>query len=201
MIMTGAIVLLALVGVAGPAAAAVWAAADGGTVDLAARMLQTSDLPSGFHPYEPMTGPLNAQRAGQFGGAVFGQAAGLPHSWIRWWVSGVTGQQVIELAFDAGSSGGASAASAGFASTASARGATRQQLTAHLDRYSSSLRVDGSPYILIITPLARGPFFFAIEVLAPERSSSADASLLVNLAAAQERKVPADTRRQLRRRA
>ena len=193
MILTGAIVLLALVGVAGPAAAAVRAAADGGTVDLAARMLQTSDLPSGFQPYEPMTGPLNAQRAGQLGGAVFGQAAGLLHGWVHYWVSGVTGQQVIELALDAGTGGGASEASAAFASTVSARGATRQQLTAHLDGYSSSLRVNGSPYILITTPLARGPFLFVIEVLAPERSSSAGASLLVNLAAVQERKVPADT--------
>src|ERR1700719_1374011 len=123
MIMTGAIALLALTGVAGPAAAAVRVAADGGTVDLAARMLQTSDLPSGFQPYEPMTGPLNAQRAEQLGGAVSGQAAGLLHGWVRYWVSGVTRQQVIELAFDAGTSGGASEASAGFASTESSRGA------------------------------------------------------------------------------
>ena len=75
----------------------------------------------------------------------------------------------------------------------SARGATRQQLTAHLAGYSSPLRVDGSPFILITTPLARGPFLFVLNVLAPARSSSADASLLVNLAAAQERIVPANT--------
>ena len=105
-IMVAAIVLLALVGVAGPAGTAVRAAADAGPVDLAARMLETSDLPQGFQPYEPMTGPLNAQRAGQLGGALFGQAAGLVHGWVRYWVSGTTGQQVIELVIDAGTSAG-----------------------------------------------------------------------------------------------
>ena len=42
MIMAGAVVLLALVGIVGPASVGGRAAADGGTVDLAARMLQTS---------------------------------------------------------------------------------------------------------------------------------------------------------------
>jgi len=189
-IMVGAIVLLALAGVAGPA---VRAAADGGPVDLAARMLETADLPEGFQPYEPMTGPLNAQRAGQLGGPGYAQAAGLLHGWVRYWVSGITRQQVVELAFDAGNSAGASEASAGFASSVSARGATRQQLTADLDGYSSPLQVNGRPYALITTPLTRGPFFFVLEVLGPAQSSSADATLLVNLAAAQERKVPANT--------
>jgi hypothetical protein len=192
-IMVGAIVLLALVCVAGPAGAAVQAAAEGRHVDLPAEMLETSDLPPGFQPYEPMTGPLNAQRAAQLGGALFAQAADLLHGWIRYWVSGLTGQQVIELAVDAGNHGNASEASASFASSVSARGATRQQLTDHLDGYSVPLRVDGTPYIMISTPLARGPFFFVLYVLAPVRSSSADASLLANLASAQERKVPANT--------
>ena len=191
--MVGAIVLLALVGIVGPAAADVRAAADAVPVDQAARMLETSDLPPGFQPYQPMTGPLNAQRAGQLGGALLAQAAGLLHGWVRYWVSGITKQQVIELAFDAGNSGGASDASAGFASSVSARGATRQQLTADLAGYSSPLRVGGSPYVLITAPLARGPFFFVLEVLGPAGSPSADASLLVNLAAAQERRVPANT--------
>src|SRR5580704_3036431 len=104
--MAGAIALLALVGVAGPADAA-HAAADAGTVDLPARMLATSDLPPGFQPYEPMTGPLTAQRAGRLGGTLFAQAAGLLNGWVRYWVSGQTGQQVVELAFDVGNSGGA----------------------------------------------------------------------------------------------
>ena len=84
MIVVGTTLLLALVGVAGPAGADVRAAAAGGTVDLAARMLETSDLPAGFQPYEPMTGPLNAERAGQLGGALFSQAAGLLHGWVRY---------------------------------------------------------------------------------------------------------------------
>jgi hypothetical protein len=192
MIMAGAIALLALAGVAGPADAA-HAAADAGTVDLPARMLATSDLPPGFQPYEPMTGPLTAQRAGQLGGTLFAQAAGLLNGWVRYWVSGQTGQQVVELAFDVGNSGGATEASTSFASTVSARGATRQQLTAHLDGYSFPLRVDGSPYLMIATPLSRGPFFFILYVLAPARSSAAGASLLVNLVAVQDHKVPAST--------
>jgi hypothetical protein len=193
MIVVGTTLLLALVGVAGPAGADVRAAAAGGTVDLAARMLETSDLPAGFQPYEPMTGPLNAERAGQLGGALFSQAAGLLHGWVRYWVSGITSQQVIELAFDVGKSEGASEASAAFASSVSARGATRQQLTAQLAGYSAPLRVNGSPYTVITTPLARGPFFLVLEILGPARSSSADASLLVNLAEAQDRKIPANT--------
>ena len=137
--------------------------------------------------------PARRIGAGQLSGALFAQAAGLVHGWVRYWVSGTTGQQVIELVIDAGTSGGASEASTGFASSVSARGATRQQLTADLDGYSSPFQVNGRPYALITTPLARGPFFFILYVLAPEQSSSADATLLVNLAAAQERKVPANT--------
>jgi hypothetical protein len=52
---------------------------------------------------------------------------------------------VIELVIDAGTSGGASEASTGFTSSVSARGATRQQLTADLDGYSSPLKVNGRP--------------------------------------------------------
>ena len=73
------------------------------------------------------------------------------------------------------------------------QGATRHQLAAHLDGYSSRGPVNGRPYVEISAPLAQGPFLFAIVVLSPARSSSADASLLVNLAAAQEGKVPAGT--------
>lgn len=105
-----------------------------------------------------MTGPLNAQRAGQLGGDVFGQAAGPVHGWVRYWVSGVTSQQVIEVALDVGNSGGASEATAGFASSASARGATRQQLTAHLDGYSSPLRVNGRPLHPDHHAACAGPF-------------------------------------------
>ena len=38
-------------------------AADPGADRLAAAMVQTDDLPAGFQPYVPLTGPLNAERA------------------------------------------------------------------------------------------------------------------------------------------
>jgi hypothetical protein len=192
MIMVVVIFLSALAGVASPARAGV-RAAGAGPVNLAARMLETSELPPGFQPYQPMTGPLNAQRAEQLGGTLFAQAADLLHGWVRYWVSGITGQQVIEYAFDAGTRAGASDAGAGFASSLAERGLTRQQLTPSLADYPTSLQVNGSPYTLLAAPLARGPFFFILEVLFPAQSSSAGAALLVNLAAAQDRKVPADT--------
>lgn len=186
------ILLFAFAGDAAPAGAEIRAAGSG-PVDLAARMLETSDLPPGFQPYAPMTGPLTAQRAAQLGGTTLSQAAGLLHGWVRYWVSGMTQQQVIEYAFDAGTGGGASDASNGFASSLSARGLPRQQLTANLAAYRTSLQVNGTPFTLLATPLARGPFFFILEVLFPARSPSAGAGLLVNLAAAQDRKVPANT--------
>ena len=196
-IMAGLTASLAALCLASPAGAAIQAAARGaggtGGVSLASRMLQTSDLPAGFVPYGAMTGPLDARRAAQLGGALTGQAAGLLHGWVHYWVSGQAGQQVIELAIDAGDSSGASEASASFASSVLARGAARQHLTAHLDGYSVPLQVGGSPYTMIAAPLARGPFFFALYVAAPARSSAASAGLLADLAAAQERKVPAST--------
>jgi hypothetical protein len=43
--------------------AAVKAGADPGEDQLAAAMLQNGDLPAGFQPYSPLTGPMNAKRA------------------------------------------------------------------------------------------------------------------------------------------
>jgi hypothetical protein len=190
--MFGVILVFALVGVAGPASVGV-RAADIDPVNLATTMLETSDLPPDFQPYEPMTGPMNAQRAEQLGGAPFAQVAGLLHGWVGYWVSGMTGQQVIEYVLDMGTSEGAREFSAGFASSMSARGVRRQLLTTHLVGYAASLQVNGNPYTMLITPLARGPFFFFLEVLFPAQSSSAGAGLMVNLVAAQDRKIPANT--------
>ncbi|TVZ00599.1 hypothetical protein EAS64_35025 [Trebonia kvetii] len=59
MIMVVVIFLSALAGAASPAGVR---AAGVGPVDLAARMLQTSELPPGFQPYKPMTGPGHTAR-------------------------------------------------------------------------------------------------------------------------------------------
>lgn len=196
-IVIGAAVFLAAVGFAGSAHATVQRQVGGagrvGNVYLAARMLATSDLPAGFQPYEPMTGPLDAGRAQQLGGALAAEGAGLLRGWVRYWVSGQTRQQVVELAFDAGTRGNASDASAGYESSVLARGATRQHIAAGLDEYTYPVQSGNTTYTAVSAPLAQGPFFFVLFVVAPPQSSPADVGLLASLAAAQERKVPANT--------
>jgi hypothetical protein len=46
--------------------------AAGGHVNLAAMMLETADLPAGFRPYAPLTGPLGAGRAALLGSGTDG---------------------------------------------------------------------------------------------------------------------------------
>ena len=84
---------------AGPVGSARAAAAT--NVSLPALMLETSDLPAGFRPYLPLTGPLNAQRARVLGGEV-AQVAALLHGWVRYWLSTLTGMQVVEESYDLG---------------------------------------------------------------------------------------------------
>jgi hypothetical protein len=105
-------------------------------------MLETADLPAGFRPYLPMTGPLNAQRGRQLGGVV-GQVLALLHGWVRWWVSPQTGVQVIEEAYDTGTSESARAAEQGFDSRSSARGLTARPIDAHLQGFRFALLVNG----------------------------------------------------------
>ena len=161
-------------------------------VSLAARMLDTADLPPGFRPYAPLTGPLTGRRAKLLGG-VNGRFAALLHSWVRDWISVQTGEEVREEIFDAGTSGNARAAIPAFDSSVSARGLTERHIAAHLDGFRSSFRLNHAPYTGIIVPLARGPYFFVLTVLAPARSSSSAIHLVTDLVAAQSRKVPADT--------
>jgi hypothetical protein len=110
-----------------------------------------------------MTGLLNAQHP-ENSSSTFGQAAGLVNGQIRYWVVWLDWAAGIEMAFDAGTSRGAGEASASFAASLAGRGATRRQLTADLTRYSGSLQVGGTPYVVIAAPLARGPFFFVLEI-------------------------------------
>jgi hypothetical protein len=197
LIAIGMAAFLTVVGFAGSAGAVAQpqdAASDtAGNVELAARMLDTSDLPADFQPYKPMTGPLDAGRAERLGGALAAEAAGLLHGWVRWWVSRRTGQQVIEMVLDAGTRGGASEASASYESSVLAQGAARQHIAAHLDGYTYPVPVGSTTYTAVGAPLARGPFLFVLLVVAPAQSPSQNVGLLANLLAAQERRVPADT--------
>ncbi len=203
-IMLGAAAFLAVVAFAGSASAAVQAAATGvgpagltpgataSHVSLPALMLETADLPAGFQPYRPMTGPLNVRRARLLGGAL-AQFAPLLHGWVRYWVSPQTGVQVIEEAYDVGTRESARAAIQGFDSSVSARGLTEQPIGAHLRGFRSALLVNGIKYTRISVPLARGPYFFVLSVLAPPPSSAAAVGLTSDLSADQSRKVPANT--------
>jgi hypothetical protein len=164
-----------------------------GSVNLAARMLQTSDLPAGFQPYKPLNGPLDAKRAAMLGGGLAGQAAGLLHGWVRDWVWGQTGRQVTEVALDAGTRGNASEGAATWASNARKHGAVRQRIAAHLYAFEQQGQLDNIPYTEIYVPIARGPFVFLLTVLAPTQPASAGVNLAAKLASVQERKVPANT--------
>ncbi len=62
-------------------------------------MVQTADLPAGFQPYAPLTGPMNAERAQLLG--IDMSQLGSQEEWVRTWASR-TGEEVIETAADAG---------------------------------------------------------------------------------------------------
>jgi hypothetical protein len=183
---------LAQAGAGRAAAAGSLQAAAVGHVSLPARMLDTADLPPGFRPYAPWTGPLTARRAKLIGG-VNGRFAALLHGWVRDWVWAQAGEEVLEEAFDAGTGGNARSAIASFDSSVSARGLTERHIAAHLDGFRSNFRLNNIPYTEIVIPLARGPYFFSLTVLAPAQSSSSAVGLVTDLVAAQSSKVPADT--------
>ena len=203
--MVGAVAFVVVVPLAGSAHAAAQTRASGagtasrmrsaaGKVSLDAEMLTTADLPACFRPYGPLTGPLNAQRARLLpGGSALGDVASLLHGWVRDWVCRQARTEVREMVLDAGTGEHARAAVTGFDSRVSARGMVKRPITAHLDGYTSAFRLYGVDYIEIYLPLARGPYFFALSVLAPAQISAPAMGLAAELAAAQSRKVPANT--------
>ena len=99
-------------------------AADPGASQLAAAMVQTDDLPTGFQPYTPLTGPLNAQRAQPL--AIDLSQFGSEAKWVRTWVSPALQDEVIELAFDTGTHDDAQAAVTSVASGLLKQRAARQ---------------------------------------------------------------------------
>ena len=176
-------------GASGAAAARM---AAGGDVSLAGRMLETADLPAGFAPYPPLTGPLNAGRAKLLGGDT-AQVAALLNGWVRDWYSARAGVEVREEAFDAGTSKTARGAMPSFDSSVLARGATEQRIAPDLDGFRSAFLISNVDYMAITVPLARGPYFFVLSVLAPAQSSPAAIGLETALVAVQSNRVPAST--------
>ena len=168
-------------------------AADPGASQLAAAMVQTGDLPTGFQPYAPLTGPLNAQRAQVL--AIDLSQLGSDAKWVRTWVSPAPHDEVIELAFDAGTHDDAQAAVTSVASGLLKQGAARQTVAgpAYFDAFRESVQVNGAPYVALLVPLARGPYFFLLRVYVPAPAATSASSLMSTVATAQWRKVPADT--------
>ncbi len=155
-------------------------------------MVQTADLPAGFQPYAPLTGPMNAKRAQLLGIDI--SRLGSQEEWVRTWASR-TGEEVIETAADAGTR---EAAQAGIA--ASTPGLLKQGLVeqpiagpVRFEAFGQYLPINGVRYWALILPLARGPYFFALRVYVPAQSAAAASGLMSTLATAQWRKVPADT--------
>ena len=75
------------------------------------------------------------------------------------------------------------------------QGAVRQPLPgpARLDAYGAPVQVNGTRLFVLVLPLARGPYDFGLRVYTAASSAASAGSLMSALAAAQVRKVPADT--------
>jgi hypothetical protein len=170
-----------------------YAAAQLGGGGLAALMLKDDNLPAGFQPYAPLTGPLDGKRA-QLLGLNLSQL-GIQNGWLRYWVSPRTGDQVMELAFDAGTRSDAQAAEARTVSSLRKQGLARHPIAgpAHFTGFSATADIRGVSYFLLALPLARGPYFFALRVIVPAQSAASADALMSKLATAQSAEVPAST--------
>jgi hypothetical protein len=168
------------------------APADGtGGGGLSAAMLATGDLPAGFQPYPGMTGPLDGKRAQALG--IDPSQFGAHDALVRAWLSHQAA--VVETGVDAWNRGDAQSEVASSTSDLLRQGAVRQPLPgpARLDAYHVFVQANGSRLFVLLVPLARGPYFFGLRVETAASSAASAGRLMSTLAAAQERKVPADT--------
>lgn len=160
---------------------------------LAAAMLDTGDLPAGFQPYASLTGPLDGKRAQALG--LRPNSFGSHEAGVRAWLSSQGPEEAVEIGVDAWTHDNAQAWVASDTSDLLRQGAVRQALrgSAGLDAYGAFVEVNGARWWVLWLLLARGPYVFHLRV-ATAASSAASADLLMStLAAAQVRKVPADT--------
>ncbi len=167
------------------------ARADTGGGILAAAMLQNSDLPTGFQPYPPLTGHLDATRARAVGldPGKIGQ-----DQWIRTWVSH-SGDEVMEVGDDPGTRDAAQTQLVETIPGLLKQGLVRQTIAGpvRFDAFSTYLSSGGARYFVIVLPMARGPYDFGLRVVVPASAAASASGLMSTLATAQWRRVPADT--------
>jgi hypothetical protein len=164
---------------------------------ITAVMLADADLPAGFLPNAPFTGPLNLKRGKILGiNANSVRAFNSPKlAWVRCWVSARSGEGVCELAVDSGTRESAQAAIAPFESGALEAGYVKEPVAGPpgFIAFRINSLVRDIPYQNLKLSLARGPYLFVLYVVVPTRSSAQGSQLIGELATAQWRKVPNDT--------
>ncbi|HXC81333.1 MAG TPA: hypothetical protein VNV62_05705 [Trebonia sp.] len=165
----------------------------GYSVNLAAYMLDTADLPTGFRPYAPLTGPLDAARARELMKSAVQSAASLVHGYVRDWISAQNGWGVLELVLDSSTRSGASEAVTAFDSSMQAQAAAEQHLTQDTEAFEVPFQLDHVSYVELSAAVARGPFLFRVAVDAPAGQVTQADQLLGTLIARQSSKVPANT--------
>ena len=179
--------LILAVTFASSAAAAVRADAGGGS--LATEMLDKGDLPASFQPDASLTGPLTGERAQELG-VNPGQAGSLD-TWVRTWQA-PDRFEVVETAADTGTHSRAQEIVAAAVAMLTKQGAIRQPV-AGFAVYGGYIQPSRTRYFVLVLPLARGPYAFSLHVVVPAASAAAAGPLMGRLAAAQVRRVPADT--------
>lgn len=174
-----------------------YAAARSSQDGLTGVMLTDGDLPPGFRPYAPLTGPLNAQRGKLLGisASNVSKIDSLGQGWVRDWISTRTGEAAYELAFDVGTRENAQSEVASFDATVLKGGFVKEPVPGpmHFAAFRMNGHINGIPYQTLGIALARGPYFFALYILAPTRSAASGSQVAGILAAAQWRKVPGNT--------
>ena len=189
-IVMAAALVLAVTSSAGARAAPTAGAGGGG---LAAAMLDTGDLPAGFQPDASLTGPLDGERAQALG--IDPSQLGSHDALVRAWLSPGRTEEVVETGADTWTGDDARAGVAASASDLLKQGAVRQPLPgpARLDVYGAFVQGNGTRLFVLVLPLARGPYVFGLRVYTAASSAGSTGSLMSAVAAAQMRKVPADT--------
>lgn len=162
-------------------------------VNLPAHMLGAADLPAGFRPYAPLTGPLDGARAKALVASAGQGMVSLIHAYVRDWVSPSTGWAVLELIVDEGTRTTATGSVPAFDSSMLAQRATPEQLTPDFEAFTVPFVLDRVSYVEITAAIARGPFLFRIAVEAPAVQAASANGVLAGLIAAQLSKVPANT--------
>ena len=160
---------------------------------LAAAVLDTGDVPAGFQPNASLTGPLDGARAQALGidPGQLGARRGAGGSWL----SPSRTVEVVETGIDSWTGESARADVTATVAGLVNRRAVRQALPvpARLDAYGGYVQGSTGQQFELLLPLARGPYFFVLEIITAPSSAASSGPLLSTLAAAQLGKVPADT--------